>query len=149
MGGEDKGLPVLNGRPMIDYIIGALRLPSGHIIINANRNPDRYLASGYPVVADMPGDHFGALAGMATGMQAATTPLLLVVSCASPFIPAQLCSMLRIELEMTHVKSAWRMTACARSLFSRCCAASCSLTCCPVLTQGGAGLIPGLHSSGS
>jgi molybdopterin-guanine dinucleotide biosynthesis protein A len=99
MGGEDKGLLELNGRLLIDYIIDALRPQSGHIIINANRNLDRYRASGYPVVADMLGDHFGPLAGMATGMQAATTPLLLVVPCDSPFIPAQLCSMLRIELE--------------------------------------------------
>jgi molybdopterin-guanine dinucleotide biosynthesis protein A len=36
---------------------------------------------------------------MATGMQAAATPFILAVPCDSPFVPAQLCSTLRRELE--------------------------------------------------
>ena len=99
MGGEDKGLLELDGRPVIDYIIEALRTQSSHIFINANRNLDRYREFGYPVVSDIPGESLGPLAGMATGMQAAATPLLLTVPCDSPFIPARLCSTLRAAME--------------------------------------------------
>ena len=99
MGGEDKGLIELNGRPLLDYIIAGLRPQAGHIIVNANRNLDRYREFGHPVVADMMGDFFGPLVGMATGMQAAATPLILAVPCDSPFVPAHLCVTLRAEME--------------------------------------------------
>jgi molybdopterin-guanine dinucleotide biosynthesis protein A len=99
MGGEDKGLIELRGRPLLEYIIAGLRPQAGHIIVNANRNLDRYREFGYPVIADMMGDYLGPLVGMATGMQAASTPLLLVVPCDSPFVPADLCATLRHELE--------------------------------------------------
>jgi len=99
MGGEDKGLVELHGRPLLDYIIAGLRPQVGHIIVNANRNLGRYREFGYPVVADMMGDFIGPLVGMATGMQAADTPLILAVPCDSPFVPAQLCATLRHEME--------------------------------------------------
>jgi molybdopterin-guanine dinucleotide biosynthesis protein A len=94
MGGEDKGLIELHGKPLLDYIIAGLRPQAGNVIVNANRNLDRYRAFGYPVVADMMGDFFGPLVGMATGMQAADTPFILAVPCDSPFVPAQLCNTL-------------------------------------------------------
>ena len=90
MGGEDKGLIELLGRPLLDYIITGLRPQVGGILVNANRNLARYREFGYPVVEDMLGDYFGPLVGMATGMQAAGTPLLMSVPCDSPFVPAQL-----------------------------------------------------------
>jgi len=99
MGGEDKGLIRLHGRPLIDYIIDGLRPQAGHLIINANRNLERYREFGFPVVADVLGDFFGPLVGMATGMQAATTPFILAVPCDSPFVPAQLVEILHREME--------------------------------------------------
>ena len=99
MGGADKGLIELHGRPLLDYIIAGLRPQAGHIIVNANRNLDRYREFGYPVVADMMGDFFGPLVGMASGMQAADTPYILAVPCDSPFVPPRLCDTLRHEME--------------------------------------------------
>jgi molybdopterin-guanine dinucleotide biosynthesis protein A len=87
MEGEDKGLIELHGRPLIDYIIAGLRPQVGGILVNANRNLERYGTFGYPVIGDMLGDYFGPLVGMATGMQAADTPLLMTVPCDSPFVP--------------------------------------------------------------
>lgn len=94
MGGEDKGLIELHGRPLLDHIITGLRPQAGAILVNANRNLARYRAFGYPVVEDMLGDYFGPLVGMATGMQSAGTPLLLSVPCDSPFIPTDLAETL-------------------------------------------------------
>jgi molybdopterin-guanine dinucleotide biosynthesis protein A len=94
MGGEDKGLLELGGRPLLDYIISGLRPQVGTILVNANRNLARYRAFGYPVVEDMLGDYFGPLVGMATGMQSAATSLLVSVPCDSPFIPSHLVATL-------------------------------------------------------
>lgn len=90
MGGEDKGLINLHGRAMVDYIIAALRPQVANLMINANRNPQQYGAYGLPVVADMLGDYFGPLAGMATGMYTTDKPYIVTVPCDSPFIPGTL-----------------------------------------------------------
>ncbi len=94
MGGEDKGLIGLQGRPLLDYIISALRPQVGEILINANRNLGQYRAFGYPVKEDMLGSFFGPLVGMATGMQATSKPYLLTVPCDSPFVPGHLAATL-------------------------------------------------------
>lgn len=90
MDGEDKGLINLNGRTLIDYIISALRPQAGDILINANRNRQQYSRYGLPVVADMLGDYFGPLVGMATGMHSTDRPYIVTVPCDSPFIPDML-----------------------------------------------------------
>ena len=90
MDGQDKGLITLHGRPMIDYIIRALQPQAGHILINANRNAEQYAAFGLPVIADMLGDYFGPLVGMASGMNATDTAFIITAPCDSPFIPGNL-----------------------------------------------------------
>jgi molybdopterin-guanine dinucleotide biosynthesis protein A len=94
MGGKDKGLIELHGRPLLDYIISAVWPQAGHILINANRNLDRYREFGYPVLADIMGDFFGPLAGMASGMQASSTPYILTLPCDSPYVPPDLAGRL-------------------------------------------------------
>jgi molybdopterin-guanine dinucleotide biosynthesis protein A len=94
MGGEDKGLIELHGRALLDYIIVGVRPQVGHILINANRNRDLYESFGYPVVADIMGEYFGPLAGMASGMQASSTPYILTLPCDSPYVPDSLAERL-------------------------------------------------------
>ena len=90
MGGEDKGLVPVNGRPMIAWVIDALRPQVAEVLVNANRNHDRYGEFGCPVVDDGDADFRGPLAGMASGMQAARTPYIAVVPCDSPLISGEL-----------------------------------------------------------
>ena len=90
MHGVDKGLVELLGKPLVEYIIAGLRPRVDRILISANRNLARYREFGYPVIKDSMGDYCGPLAGMASAMQAADTPLLLAVPCDSPLLPAQL-----------------------------------------------------------
>jgi molybdenum cofactor guanylyltransferase len=94
MDGQDKGLITLHGRPMIDYIIHALQPQAGNILINANRNAEQYAAFGLPVIADMLGDYFGPLVGMASGMNATDKTFIVTAPCDSPFIPDNLVEML-------------------------------------------------------
>ena len=99
MSGQDKGLIEINGRPMIEHIIDALAPQVGSILINANRNLDRYRRYAYPVIEDTMGEFYGPLVGMASGMQATTTDYLLSVPCDSPFIPPVLAERLFRELQ--------------------------------------------------
>jgi molybdopterin-guanine dinucleotide biosynthesis protein A, proteobacterial len=94
MGGIDKGLLELNEKPMIAYILAALRPQVGTVFINANRNAQRYASFGCPVLPDQLGDYFGPLAGMASAMQAANTNYVLSVPCDSPLLAADLAARL-------------------------------------------------------
>jgi len=94
MGGEDKGLVRIDGRPMIDHIIRALSPQVGPLLINANRNLDDYRRFGYPVVPDIMGDFYGPLVGMASTLQATETEYFLCVPCDSPLLPHNLAQAL-------------------------------------------------------
>ncbi|MGA8261981.1 MAG: molybdenum cofactor guanylyltransferase MobA [Arenicellales bacterium] len=99
MGGVDKGLIPVCGRPMIEHVLGALGGQLGTLIINANRNLPTYRSMGYPVAEDRDGSYSGPLAGMSSGLHAAVTPLCLTVPCDSPLIGADIASRLHQALE--------------------------------------------------
>ena len=86
MGGVDKGLVSINGRPMIAWVIDALRPQVSDVLINANRNHDRYGEFACPVIDDGDSEFRGPLAGMVSAMQAARTPYIAVVPCDSPLL---------------------------------------------------------------
>lgn len=87
MGGEDKGLVEVAGRPMVMHAIEALRPQAAEVIVNANRNEGAYRAiTGCRVVPDTVGDFAGPLAGMASALEATTARLLLTAPCDSPLV---------------------------------------------------------------
>ena len=86
MGGQDKGLIEFNGKPLVTILIDSLEPQIGRIIINANRNRDRYLAFGYPVISDQLNDYQGPLAGFASAMNAVDTDFILTLPCDGPLL---------------------------------------------------------------
>ena len=87
MGGGDKGLVEVAGKPMVTHAIEALRPQAAEVIVNANRNESAYRAiTGCRVVSDTVGDFAGPLAGMASALEATATPLLLTAPCDSPLV---------------------------------------------------------------
>lgn len=94
MGGVDKGLQPLQGRPMVEHVIARLRPQVGSILINANQNLDRYAEFGCPVVPDAITGFAGPLAGLHAGLGAATTPFVVTAPCDSPFLPSDLVARL-------------------------------------------------------
>jgi molybdopterin-guanine dinucleotide biosynthesis protein A len=94
MGGVDKGLVPLAGRPMVEHVLTRLRPQVDDALINANQNLDRYAAFGVPVVADAIGGFAGPLAGLHAGMTAAHRDLVVTVPCDSPFLPDDLVARL-------------------------------------------------------
>lgn len=90
MGGVDKGLQTLRGRPMAAWVVERLQSQVGTLIINANQNLDRYAEFGCPVVPDRIPDFAGPLAGLHAALSAADTPLVVTAPCDSPFLPEDL-----------------------------------------------------------
>lgn len=68
MGGGDKGMQLLAGRPILDHILHRLAPQVGGIVINANGDPGRFAAFGRPVVPDAVDGFVGPLAGVLAGM---------------------------------------------------------------------------------
>jgi len=99
MGGVDKGLVELDGRPLVAHVIARLAPQVGALVINANQNAQRYAALGYPVVPDAVGGFAGPLAGLHAGMTAAATPYVVTAPCDSPFLPHDLVARLAAALD--------------------------------------------------
>lgn len=94
MGGQDKGLVTLLGKPLYQYIVERLEPQVGKVIINANRNQTRYQQSGFEVISDLNDDFSGPLAGMQAALHRATTEWLLFVPCDVPEFPITLAQKL-------------------------------------------------------
>lgn len=94
MGGEDKGLMALAGRPMVEHVLEALRPQVGTLLISANRNRERYAAFGHPVIADAVDGYLGPLAGVLTALQRCTTEFLVTAPCDAPLIAPDLVARL-------------------------------------------------------
>ncbi|MCP3706697.1 molybdenum cofactor guanylyltransferase MobA [Paraburkholderia sp. CNPSo 3274] len=94
MGGADKGLQMLHGKPLAAHVLARLAPQVGALSISANRNGDAYAALGAPwrasVLADTLPDFPGPLAGLLAGLRAAQTEWLLTAPCDSPWLPADL-----------------------------------------------------------
>lgn len=99
MGGVDKGLQVLRGKPMVQWVIGRFAPQVDEVLINANQNLDAYRAFGHRVVPDAIGGFAGPLAGLHRGLSEARHDLVATVPCDSPFLPADLVDRLRAALE--------------------------------------------------
>ncbi len=99
MGGVDKGLRVLRGKPMIEWVLERFAPQVDAMLINANQNLERYARFGHPVLADEIGGYAGPLAGLHCALSAASHPLVATVPCDSPFLPADLVARLDAALQ--------------------------------------------------
>jgi molybdopterin-guanine dinucleotide biosynthesis protein A len=97
MGGVDKGWAPWQGRFLIERVLERLAPQVGQVIINANRNLDRYCSLGHLVVEDDTeryGRHAGPLAGMLAGLRHSALPWVVFVPCDVPALPADLVARL-------------------------------------------------------
>jgi molybdenum cofactor guanylyltransferase len=99
MGGVDKGLQVLRGRPMIEWVLARFAPQVDEVLINANQNAGRYARFGHRVVPDDIAGFAGPLAGLQVGLKTAAHPLVATCPCDSPFLPPDLVQRLRGALE--------------------------------------------------
>ena len=98
MNGVDKGLVMLQQKPLIQHVIEHLTPQIDEILINANREISQYQTFGYPVLSDETDDFLGPLAGFNLGLQHAKYDYVLTVPCDSPFLPPDLAQRLLTNL---------------------------------------------------
>jgi molybdopterin-guanine dinucleotide biosynthesis protein A len=98
MGGGDKALLELAGRPLLAHVIERLAPQVDELLLNANGDATRFARFGLPVVPDTVEGFAGPLAGVLAGMRwAAARGHEHVVSAAgdTPFFPRDLVARLR------------------------------------------------------
>jgi molybdopterin-guanine dinucleotide biosynthesis protein A len=127
MGGVDKGLQSLRGRPMVHWVLERLAPQVDEVLVNANQNVDSYAALGRRVVPDALGGFAGPLAGLQSGLTHARHELVVTVPCDSPFLPRDLVARLHRTLDAANADLAVAKTGkqthpvfclCRRSLLS-------------------------------
>ena len=94
MNGVDKGLVLLQNKPLIAHVIVRLQPQVDEIFINANREIAHYEAFGLPVLKDENEEFIGPLAGFCLGLQHAKHEYFLTVPCDSPLLPLDLAQRL-------------------------------------------------------
>ena len=100
MGGGDKCLRPLGGRPILAHVIERAQPQVATLVLNANGDAARFASFGLPVVADDIAGFAGPLAGVLAGLDWAATHLPAATHVASfatdaPFLPRDLVAALR------------------------------------------------------
>jgi molybdopterin-guanine dinucleotide biosynthesis protein A len=98
MGGVDKGLQLIHGKPMVQHVLNRLQPQVGKVLINANRHLDDYKGFGVPVCSDSISGYAGPLAGIHAALLQTDTPYLVTVPCDSPLLPNDLVSRLSVAV---------------------------------------------------
>jgi molybdenum cofactor guanylyltransferase len=94
MNGVDKGLVLLQNKPLIAHVIARLKPQVDEIFINANREIATYEAFGYEVLQDENAEFIGPLAGFLLGLKRMKHEYVLTVPCDSPLLPLNLAQRL-------------------------------------------------------
>lgn len=115
MGGGDKPLRLLGGRPMLDHVLDRVTPQVAAVVLNANGDAGRFTQWRLPVVPDGLADHPGPLAGILAALDWTAThqPSLdwvLSVPGDCPFLPTDLAARLHAARAAAAVP-----LACARS----------------------------------
>jgi len=95
MGGGDKALRPLGGRPLLAHVRDRAAPQVDSLVLNANGDPGRFAAYGLPVVADGVAGFPGPLAGVLAGLDWAAEALpecrwVASFACDAPFLPRDL-----------------------------------------------------------
>ncbi|MBI1837767.1 MAG: molybdenum cofactor guanylyltransferase [Flavobacteriia bacterium] len=92
--GTDKGLVLLNGKPMVSYLIDLFQSLNIPIILVANN--EFYSQFDLPVYSDIIQEK-GPLSGIYTGLKASQTEKNIIVSCDIPFLSQRIIELLLKE----------------------------------------------------
>ncbi|MGH7075571.1 MAG: molybdenum cofactor guanylyltransferase MobA [Stellaceae bacterium] len=98
LGGQDKSLLPLGGRPLLAHVIDRAKPQVAALALSANGDPARFADFGLPVLADAVPGFAGPLAGILAALDwAAARPGIACVAsfaCDTPFFPRDLVARL-------------------------------------------------------
>jgi molybdopterin-guanine dinucleotide biosynthesis protein A len=84
MGGVDKAALELDGKPLLEHVLAAVSPFAAEIFVVSN--DDRLVGDPRFTVLRDPEPHAGVLPALLTALDAATSPLLLLLACDMPFV---------------------------------------------------------------
>ncbi len=104
MGGGDKPLRALAGRPLLRHVLDRVSPQVAVVVLNANGDPARFADYGLPVVPDGLPDNPGPLAGVLAALDWAAErrpdlPWVLTAPGDCPFLPLDLAERLHAARE--------------------------------------------------
>lgn len=102
MDGVDKGLVMLQQKPLVAHVIERLQPQVDELMINANREISHYQTLGHAVFMDEDTNFIGPLAGFSLGLQHCKHEYLLTAPCDSPLLPMNLAQRLMNTLKVHH-----------------------------------------------
>ena len=94
MGGKDKGLIRLAGKPLVSHVLDRIGAQVEMVYVNANRNLDQYKHISKNIVTDESQGFQGPLAGILAALKLIRTTYVAFVPCDSPFFPSDLVTRL-------------------------------------------------------
>jgi molybdopterin-guanine dinucleotide biosynthesis protein A len=100
MGGADKALLDLAGRPLLGHVIDRFLPQVASLVLSANGDGARFAGFGLPVLPDT--EMLGPLSGILSGLRhaaAAGATAVVSVPCDSPFLPGDLVPQLCLAAE--------------------------------------------------
>lgn len=105
LGGGDKALQKVAGRPLLAHAIARLEPQVSRIALNANGDPARFEGFGLPVIPDTVEGFAGPLAGVLAGLDWATENApectwVVTVATDAPFFPEDLVVRLMTAVEL-------------------------------------------------
>jgi len=99
MGGVDKASVELDGQTLLDRVLDVVTPLAAEVFVVAN--DDKLVGDPRFTVLRDPEEHAGVLPALMTALDAASSPLLLLLACDMPFVNANVIGFLR-EIAETH-----------------------------------------------
>ncbi|WP_372602886.1 molybdenum cofactor guanylyltransferase MobA [Actibacterium sp.] len=102
MGGRDKALLPLAGRPLLAHVLDRLEPQVARVALSAAGDAARFERFGLPVLKDAGNDPAGPLAGILAGLEFAATQgadHIVTVAVDTPFFPGDLVPQLLLAAE--------------------------------------------------
>jgi molybdopterin-guanine dinucleotide biosynthesis protein A len=96
--GQDKGLMLWRGKPLVEHVAVKLGPQVGRLVISCNRNAEIYARFAQSLIGDYRTDFQGPLAGIEAAATTLQSEYLIVVACDTPRMPADLVSRLLAPL---------------------------------------------------
>ncbi len=92
--GGDKGMQLLQGRALIDWVLETVSSQSAEVLLNVNGEHGAYACFGRRIIADESPGWEGPLAGLQSALRHAHHDWVACVPCDTPFLPDDLIARL-------------------------------------------------------